>query len=149
VKRLLKLGVLFVALATAPSYAQTFTGWVGVPLLEGGVAGGNGSPDSEYLGWVGIPLRSGTSTVPPIAVPNVVGQATAAAADMILEGVGLDAGTVTAICSGAANNSVISQAPAAGVLVSLGSIVDLFTSNGVACVGGIRLILDINLGVDK
>lgn len=86
-----------------------------------------------FLGWVGVPLMGADAGTPQVSVPNVVGQASSGAADTILEGVGLDLGGVTARCSGAANNAVISQAPPAGELADLGSLVAVLTSNGVAC----------------
>lgn len=73
-----------------------------------------------------------------IAVPNVVGQASAAAADAILEGDGLDLGGATARCSPETLDAVVGQSPAAGTQVALGSLVDVLVSNGVECVNGGR-----------
>jgi len=67
-----------------------------------------------------------------VAVPNVVGEANFAAADAILEGEGLD-GAEIEVCSAEAEDEVVSQSPAAGSLVALGTVVDVRTSNGVAC----------------
>lgn len=71
-----------------------------------------------------------------VAVPNVIGQANSAAADMILEGDGLDLGAVTERCSDAADDEVVGQDPAPGVLVDLASLVDVLVSNGVECPSG-------------
>jgi hypothetical protein len=79
-------------------------------------------------------------------VPNVLGQATSADADLILEGVGLDAGTVTARCSSATADEVIDQAPPAGTFVELGSLIALFTSNGTPCEGRPPLWLHVERG---
>lgn len=78
-----------------------------------------------------------------VAVPSVIGQADAAAADAILEGDGLDLGGVTARCSAETEDEVVGQSPGAGVLVELGSLVDILVSNGEECVlsgaPGVRL----------
>jgi hypothetical protein len=80
-----------------------------------------------------------TGEAPPgVAVPNVIGQANAAAADAILEGDGLDLGGVTARCSAETEDEVVGQSPAPGVLVEIGSLVDVLVSNGVECVNGGR-----------
>lgn len=72
-------------------------------------------------------------------VPDVVGQASAAAADAILEGDGFDAGTVFSRCSAATADEIIAQNPAAGAMANLGSTVDLYASNGQACRGRNRV----------
>lgn len=74
-------------------------------------------------------------SAPQVAVPSVIGQADSAAADAILEGDGLDLGTDTPRCSTATENEIVSQNPAAGTQVALGSLVDVYSSNGVACTG--------------
>jgi hypothetical protein len=78
-----------------------------------------------------------------VSVPNVIGEASSAAADTILEGVGLDLGGVNERCSAAADNEVIAQSPAPGALVALGALVDVIVSNGVVCTAipgsGVRL----------
>lgn len=78
-----------------------------------------------------------------VAVPSVIGQANSAAADSILEGDGLDLGGVTARCSAETEDEVVGQSPGAGVLVELGSLVDILVSNGEECVlsgaPGVRL----------
>lgn len=78
-----------------------------------------------------------------VAVPNVVGEASFAAADAILEAALLDGGTETEVCSAATNNSIVSQSPAAGTLVAEDTLVNLRSSNGVACPpsGGAEIIL--------
>lgn len=79
----------------------------------------------------------------PVAVPNVVGEASFAAADTILEGDGLDGGTETEVCSAAANNEIVGQSIAAGTLVAGGTLINLRSSNGMACPdsGGAEIIL--------
>ena len=71
-----------------------------------------------------------------VAVPDVVGEADFAAADAILEGDGLDAGTEIEQCSSEAENVIVAQDPTAGVEVEAGSLVNLWSSNGEACRGG-------------
>jgi beta-lactam-binding protein with PASTA domain len=100
--------VIACGLIAAPAHADSFIGWVGVPLMQQG-----GAAD--------------------VAVPNVVGQASSAAADTILMAAGLDLGGVTARCSSDTVNHVVGQSPAPGVLVVAGSLVDVLISNGVAC----------------
>jgi hypothetical protein len=78
---------------------------------------------------------------PTVTVPDVVGDL-AADADTALEAVDLDTGTVTPQCSVQALNTVLSQNPPAGASVVVGALVDIWTSTGVACVGG-KLLLDI------
>jgi len=80
-----------------------------------------------------------------IPVPNVVGEADSAAADAILEGDGLDLGTVTTHCSAAALDEIIGQDPLAGVLVSLGTLVNVTASDGMACPPGSGSQLNIIL----
>ena len=70
-----------------------------------------------------------------VATPDVIGEASSAAADLVLEAVGLDLGTVTARCSSAALNQVIDQAPPAGTIVALGTLVVISTSNNTPCEG--------------
>ena len=79
---------------------------------------------------------SGTGAVGGVAgtvtVPNVVGQAQAAVSAPIAA-VGLAMGTVTtASSSTVASGSVISQSPAAGTQVAVGTVVDLLVSTGIA-----------------
>lgn len=78
-----------------------------------------------------------------VAVPNVVGEASAAAADAVLEGVGLDLGTDTARCSAAASGEVIGQSPPPGAEVALATLVNVDTSSGVACSGRPPLFLQL------
>lgn len=68
-------------------------------------------------------------------ITDVVGQASAAAADTLLEADGFDLGVETESCSAAADNSIIRQNPAAGVEAAAGTLVDVVSSNGVACTG--------------
>lgn len=86
-------------------------------------------------------------SAPLVAVPNVVGEANAAAADAILEGDGLDAGSVTERCSDAADDEVIGQTPESGAMVALGSLVDLRVSNGVVCLPKRGRRIGIGLGL--
>jgi 6-phosphogluconolactonase (cycloisomerase 2 family) len=66
------------------------------------------------------------------AVPNVVGT-TQAAATTAITGAGLVLGTVTTASSGTvASGSVISQSPAAAIMVAPGSAVNLTVSSGAA-----------------
>lgn len=102
---------------------------------------------ADITGWVGIPLESGTGST-RVDVPNVVGEASYAAADLILEALGLDAGTEIEQCSDAVNNSVVLQDPSAGTRVDIGTIVNLWTSTGVACRGGRRTI-GIKIGIGQ
>lgn len=67
------------------------------------------------------------------AVPNVVGQASAAAADAILEAAGFDMGGTTDRCSDEPDNEVVGQDPAPGALAAPGTLVALLLSNGVVC----------------
>lgn len=79
------------------------------------------------------------------SVPNVTALDTTEA-DVALEAVGLDTGIVTTACSAEALAEVLSQNPAAGTLVELGTLVDLVASSGAACTGaGSRLSLGLNL----
>jgi beta-lactam-binding protein with PASTA domain len=89
---------------------------------------------------------------PQVTVPNVVGEADFAAADAILEAASLDAGTETEQCSAAPDNEVIGQNPIAGATVSTGTLVDLTTSNGVACPSATRrpsIQIGIGIGVTQ
>jgi hypothetical protein len=107
-------------------------------LLLAGLAAGAlvSSQDTAAVGWVGIPLQGfGDESIP---VPDVVGEASSAAADVILEAALLDLGAVTARCSAAALNEVLGQDPAPGVLVAAGELVDVLVSNGVACPNSAR-----------
>ena len=115
-RRLLALAALLV---TLDANAAAVTGWVGIPLIADDGAGGD------------------------VAVPNVIGQASAAAADAILEGDGLDLGTNTVKCSSAAASEVTSQAPSSGTLVSLGTLVNVDTSSGTPCRGSPPLWLKL------
>lgn len=85
------------------------------------------SAQAAIVGWVGVPLEGG------VTVPNVVGEANSAAADVILEAVGLDLGTVSEQCSAEPDDEVLAQNPLSGANALLGSLVDINVSNGVAC----------------
>lgn len=82
-----------------------------------------------FLGFVGVPLLS---SVPQVSVPDVVGLS-ANAADTAFEAVGLDTGTITQACSAEPANEVLSQDPTAATLVDPGTLVDLHTSSGASC----------------
>jgi hypothetical protein len=86
------------------------------------------------VGWVGVPL-CGAGGAPQVEVPVVIGEASPAAADAILEAALLDLGDVGLTCSAAAADEVLSQNPAAGATVDEGSLVDIVVSNGVVCTG--------------
>ena len=83
-----------------------------------------------------------------VAVPNVVGL-DVAAADTALDADGLDTGAVTMRCSAEVADEVLSQNPAAAVVVDVGTTVDLVTSDGMVCPpgggAGLRLRLDLGL----
>ena len=70
-----------------------------------------------------------------VAVPNVITQ-TEANADTALEAEGLDTGATTDRCSTAMIGIVVGQTPAPGVMVALGTAVDLLISTGVECATG-------------
>lgn len=110
-RRALLIGLLMFGSAGAAEACDSIVGWVGVPLCQAAVSG-------------------------PVAVPNVVGQANAAAATAILQGEGLDAGAVIARCSAETEDEVVGQDPAPGVNVALASLVDLLVSNGIECPSG-------------
>ena len=86
--------------------------------------------DPTFIGFVGIPLFA---SVEQVIMPNLIGEANAAAADAILEGVGLDLGGSTARCSAEILDVVIGQSIGPGVSVDIGTLVDVLVSNGVAC----------------
>lgn len=99
-----------------------------VALLMVGVAL-HASAVPSYFGFASGAFIQG----PELAVvPDVVGL-DLAAADTALEGAGLDTGTVTAVCSPATLDEVVSQNPAAGASAALASLVDLSASSGVEC----------------
>lgn len=77
------------------------------------------------------------------AIPNVVGQASSAAAGTVLTNAGFTLGTVTSKCSAAALNSVIEQDPTAGTSAAALTAVNVQTSTAVACVphGGAGVLL--------
>lgn len=82
-----------------------------------------------------------------VTVPDVIGM-TEGEADTALEGVGLDTGAVTTVCSGATAGDVVSQAPPAGVTATEGSLVNLALSSGTPCTGAggkFKLRLDLRL----
>lgn len=68
-----------------------------------------------------------------VQVPTVTGESSTAAADAILEAVGLDLGGATDRCSSEPDNEVVGQSPQAGEIVDLGSLVYVTVSNGVEC----------------
>lgn len=75
-----------------------------------------------------------------VAVPAVIGEASFAAADAILEGDGLD-GFEVVTCSSAASGEVVNQAPPAGTLVQLATVVSVYVSSGTPCRGRPQLWL--------
>lgn len=99
------------------------------------------SAEPSFVGFTGAAFIFGPES--QSSVPDVIGQANAAAADAILEGAGFDMGGVTARCSDAALDEVIGQSPAPGEQAEAGALVDLLVSNGVGCVvsgrSGVRL----------
>lgn len=68
-----------------------------------------------------------------VAVPSVIGEASLAAADAILVGVGLATGSTFSECSPVPANQITGQLPSAGTIVPLASTVDLIYSSGAAC----------------
>jgi hypothetical protein len=70
-----------------------------------------------------------------VEVPNVIGEASFAAADAILEGDDLD-GSESSRCSAETVGEVIAQSPSAGLLVASGTVVSVTTSSGMECSGG-------------
>lgn len=90
----------------------------------------------SIVGWVGVPLCQAAAGT--VAVPNVIGEVSSAAADTTLEAVGLDLGVVASRCSAEALNEVVAQDPSPGVVVNLGELVDVLVSNGVECVNNGR-----------
>ncbi len=111
--------------------------------LRDGESGGNGVysygsasvfPSQSYLSsnyWVDVVFDTEVDPV-PVAVPDVVGQLQAAATAALTDA-GLALGTVSLQSSPTVPaGHVISQDPAAGELVALGSTVDLVVSSGVA-----------------
>jgi beta-lactam-binding protein with PASTA domain len=91
------------------------------------------SPAPGTLVNVGSAVNLVVSTGPAqVAVPNVVGQ-TQGAATTSISGAGLVVGTVgTASSNTVPSGSVISESPAPGTLVNLGSAVNLVVSTGPA-----------------
>jgi len=100
---------------------------------------------APVTGWVGVPLIADDGASSSVAVPDVVGEADSAAADTILEGDGLDLGSVFERCSAEADNEIIGQNPDAGTLVALGSLVYVTASNGTECSGRPRTRLGLGL----
>jgi len=96
----------------------------------------NQSPTAGALVAVGTPVDLVVSTgPPPVALPSVVG-ATQSKATSDLSAVGLLVGTTTTAYSATTpSGSVISQNPPAGMLVPIGSRVDLVISAGPTPVG--------------
>lgn len=68
-----------------------------------------------------------------VSVPNVIGQVDFAAADTILEGVGLDGAELAPACSPQAAGVIVGQNPDAGVVVPLATVVGVVPSTGMAC----------------
>lgn len=85
-----------------------------------------------------------------IAVPDVVGEANFAAADMILEAASLDGGTETVACSAETADEILAQNPVAGTEVAASTSVDLTSSSGTACTGrpAVRLGIEQLTGVE-
>src|SRR5947207_2994372 len=98
----------------------------GSVISESPTAGTRGASGSA----VSLVVSSGASPPTQVAVPNVVGQAQAAATSAIT-GAGLTMGAVTQQSSSTvAAGSVISESPTAGTRVASGSAVDLVVSSG-------------------
>ncbi len=98
------------------------------------------------VGWVGVPLCGADAGSSTTAVPDVKAEASFAAADAVLEGVGLD-GLQGTTCSAEAMGQVARQNPSAGTLVEPGTVVSVATSTGTACPKGGRVRLGIGLGL--
>ena len=106
-------------------------------LVMAGVSTSAFAADCEVIvGWVGVPICEAAPGGSQVPTTNVIGQASSAAADTLLEADGLDLGSVVARCSTAAMDEVVGQDPAPGVLVDLLTLVDILVSNGVECAGG-------------
>lgn len=82
---------------------------------------------NTVVGWVGIPLCQTRVQVPDVKGIDLE------EADMALEAVSLDTGTVTTRCSAEEENIVLRQTPKAGAFVELGSLIDLVASSGEEC----------------
>jgi hypothetical protein len=107
------------------------------------------APCETIVGWVGIPLCQDAPAGDEVTVPDVVGEASFAAADLILEGLLLDGLDLGAVCSPAAASEIVSQAPPAGTIVPSGTLVALTASSGVACSGSGFLFLFERLEAGK
>jgi len=85
-----------------------------------------------FAGGAFTRVVSGGGTV---AVPSVIGEADFAAADMILEGDGLDGAEQNPVCSNAPADEIVGQDPPPGTLVASGAIVAVTPSSGAECKG--------------
>ena len=103
--------------------------WSGTPDTAGETAALTFRVTDEFGAYSDVNITAYT----PVVVPDVVGEADFAAADSILEGVGLDGNELAAHCSSAAADEIISQNPAAGASVIPGSLIDLTPSTGIVC----------------
>jgi beta-lactam-binding protein with PASTA domain len=137
----------FTVNATVPNVvgdtqAAATTAITGVGLVVGTVTAQSSSTvaagkviSQSPVGGTSVSLGSAVNLVissgpPPVTVPNVVGDAQAAATTAIT-GVGLVVGTVTTQSSSTiAAGKVISQSPASGTSVNSGSAVNLVISSG-------------------
>lgn len=109
-----------------------------VALGLAGWAGPVSAADCEtVVGWVGVPLCQDAADT-GVQVPTVTGEATSAAADAILEGVGLDLGVAADRCydrgTSPAVGEVIGQSPAAGTIVPLATLVNIEVATALECV---------------
>ena len=104
-------------------------------VISQGIAAGTSVPAGAA---VSVVISSGPQTA---TVPNVVGQSQAAAQSAI-NGVGLNIGTVTtAPSTSVAAGNIISQDPAGGTAVALGSAVNLIVSMGTISLTGLTSII--------
>ena len=104
-------------------------------MISQGIAAGTSVPAGAAVSLV---ISSGPQTA---TVPNVVGQSQAAAQSAI-NGVGLNIGTVTtAPSTTVAAGNIISQDPASGTAVALGTAVNLIVSMGTISLTGLTSIV--------
>jgi beta-lactam-binding protein with PASTA domain len=129
------VGLTQAAATTVITSANLTVGTIGSSaspsVPAGSVISQNPAPGTAVAPGSAVNLVVSTGP-PPVTVPNVVGM-TQTAATAAIVGAGLKAGTVTnASSTSIPAGSVISQDPAAGASVALGSAVALVVSSGPA-----------------
>jgi len=98
-----------------------------------------------FVGWVGVPLLDETPPPAQVTVPDVIGDDEATATTAIeAEGLVVSAQTK---CSAVMAGDVFAQSPIGGTMVDAGSTVTIQVSSGVLCSGSpwlwLRLELDL------